>query len=286
MTGQVTAFCPGHISGYFRPIITRYPETSGSCGGGIVIDSGVTVTVSPSETTSVQIFREISPGLRVKISDQSPIISLLLQRLNISALVETCCHLQLSAGYGLSAASLLATVHAVNNLFNLGLSPGTCVDLAHAIEVIERSGLGDVSACQGGGWVYRNSPGPWGGIVRNDDDRMLYALTLGPLQTISVLSSPDRMDQIERAFPEGQPEDLVDLFRYSRCFAEASGLITDEVRKVLIACDTNDIPASMTMLGNGVFALGEEAKVVLNRFGTVYPLRIAKEGPRILEVIF
>ncbi|PKL59968.1 MAG: sugar kinase, partial [Methanomicrobiales archaeon HGW-Methanomicrobiales-4] len=35
MSLRVTAFCPGHISGFFRPIITNDPATSGSCGGGI-----------------------------------------------------------------------------------------------------------------------------------------------------------------------------------------------------------------------------------------------------------
>ncbi len=285
MSLRVTAFCPGHISGFFRPIITNDPATSGSCGGGIVIDSGVTVTVSPSLTPSVQIFREESPGLREKISDKSPVITHLLRRLNVSAAVETCCYLPLSAGYGLSAASLLATVYAVNILYNLGLSPGACADLAHVIEVSEQSGLGDISACQGGGWVYRGSPGPGAEIIRHDDDSPVYALTLGPLRTASVLSSPEELSRINQAFPCGEPASLEDLFGYSRRFAETSGLLSDEVRKVLIACDTNDIPASMTMLGNGVFALGEKALSVLARFGSVYPLHIAKQGPRILEVI-
>jgi pantoate kinase len=249
-----------------------------------VIDSGVTVTVSPSETTSVLIFREESSGSRVKISEHSQVITHLLHRLNISANVETCCSLPLSSGYGLSAASLLATVHAVNILYNMDLSPAACSDIAHTIEVMEKTGLGDVSACQGGGFVHRSSPGPRGKIVRSDDISPLYALTLGPLRTASLLSSPDLLVAVEQAFPAGQPGDLEGLFRCSRCFAEASGLISDEVRKVLIACDANDIPASMTMLGYGVFALGDAARTVLNRFGIVYPLHVAKEGPRILEV--
>ncbi|MFH0968532.1 MAG: pantoate kinase [Methanobacteriota archaeon] len=285
MIRQVTAFCPGHISGFFLPIITGDPATSGSCGGGIVIDSGVTVTVSSSPTSSVNIYQIRQTGLRVKISDHSPTLHHLLQMLNVSATVETNCHLPLSAGYGLSAASLLATVHAVNILFNLELSPVACSDLAHSIEVIERTGLGDVSACQGGGWVYRGSPGPQGKIIRHDDDRPVYALTLGPLRTASVLSSPEYLSRIKQAFPGEEPTYLEDLFRYSRRFAEGFGFISDEVRKVLIACDTNDIPASMTMLGNGVFALGNRSQAVLTQFGSVYPLHIAKEGPQILEVL-
>ena len=42
------AFCPGHISGYFRPLRGVSPEKTGSAGAGIVISEGVTVQVKPS----------------------------------------------------------------------------------------------------------------------------------------------------------------------------------------------------------------------------------------------
>jgi hypothetical protein len=41
----------------------------------------------------------------------------------------------------------------------------------------------------------------------------------------------------------------------------------------------------MTMLGEGVFALGEEAAPVLSRFGEVFRLRIAERGFTRGEVI-
>ena len=37
---SVTAYCPGHISGYFKRVIGKTPEPTGSIGAGIVIDPG------------------------------------------------------------------------------------------------------------------------------------------------------------------------------------------------------------------------------------------------------
>jgi pantoate kinase len=148
---QVTAFCPGHISGYFRPYITGNSLTSGSIGAGVVIDSGVVVTATTAEKTTVQILQQGPSNSLILIAKDSPVIRDLLDDLHVTADVKTRCHLPLSSGYGLSAAALLATVHAINALMDLRLSEEECANRAHAIEVKHRTGLGDVSACQGGG---------------------------------------------------------------------------------------------------------------------------------------
>jgi pantoate kinase len=86
------------------------------------------------------------------------------------------------------------------------------------------------------------------------------------------------MARIDRAFPGRCPRDIGDFFRLSRSFADASGLVTPRVGAVLAACDRAGVPASMTMLGEGVFALGEEAAGVLAPFGKVHRLRVADRG--------
>ena len=285
MPAQVTVFCPGHISGYFRPLVISNPIHSGSVGAGIVIDSGVMVTVRPAQETSITVFQSDRSGTLIPVATDSSVIRLLLENFQIQVAVETTCNLPLSSGYGLSAAALLGTMHAVNQFFELGLSHAECAAHAHQVEVLCRTGLGDVAACQGGGWVIRRGPGTRAEIIRSTDDQPIFAMTLGPLKTASVLSSPSIMDRVETAFPSGEPHDLHEFMTYSRGFAEESGLISPEIRKVLTACDANHIPASMTMLGNGVFALGANAKDLLINFGEVYSLHIAKAGPRILETL-
>jgi len=280
---QVTTFCPGHISGYFLPMLHDDLACSGSIGAGLVISEGVRVSAMQSPQSSVKIFHTDRYGIPTFISESSPIIEELLTEMHVTATIETYCHLPMGSGYGMSAAALLGTVHALNILYRCNLSPEVCARIAHRIEVKHRSGLGDIAACQGGGFVVRRSPGPGGLIIRRMDDRPIYALTIRPLKTSLVLSSPECIDSVFRAFPVRIPTTLDEIMILSREFAEKSGLISDDIRPILAACDEEGVPASMTMLGCGVFALGSEAKAVLKQFGEVYTLRIAAGGPRVIH---
>jgi pantoate kinase len=90
------------------------------------------------------------------------------------------------------------------------------------------------------------------------------------------------MERVAAAFPPGQPEDAEDFFRISRRFAEKSGLLTTEAGTVIRRCIDNNIPASMTMLGNGIFAYGKKAQDILSASGEVYEFTIAGEGSRVV----
>jgi pantoate kinase len=279
MPPTAIAFSPGHISGYFLPVIEKDPQKSGSSGAGIVIDEGVTVYATPARTSEVIIHR-LGPGdhVREMIPDSPPVRSL-METLGVSASVLTWCHLPIGAGFGLSAAALLASATALNELFSLGLTMRECAVHAHREEITHRTGLGDVAACQGGGWECRMHPGLDTGILRRFDmPGPVATVTCSPLPSPGILASPSMMARVREAFPGGCPDDAIDLFRRSRIFAERLGLITPDVRKILTACDAAGIPASMTMLGNGVFALGNGAAGVLAPFGEVHILGIAPGG--------
>ncbi|KDE55068.1 pantoate kinase [Methanoculleus sp. MH98A] len=278
MVRTAVAFSPGHISGYFRRIEGIGPEDTGSVGAGVVIDEGVRSTVEEAHETSVRVVRQ------GHASAGSPPVEYALERLGVTARVTTECRLPIGAGFGLSAAALLATLTAINHLFDLGLSPDEVGARAHEAEVLHRTGLGDVAASMSGGVVCRTGAGIHGDITRIYSEEALYAVSLGPLPTASVLSSPAAMARITAAYPDRCPRDLADFCRLSRGFAEKSGLIAPEVRRVLEACDAAGVPASMTMLGNGVFATGGAAEQVLSGFGEVYALRVARRGAYLIEV--
>lgn len=278
MVRTAVAFSPGHISGYFRRIEGDDPSSTGSIGAGVVIDEGVRSTVTPATATSVRV---VWQG-RVNVG--SPPIEYALDRLGVSARVTTECRLPIGAGFGLSAAALLATLTAADHLFDLGLSAEGAAALAHEAEVVHRTGLGDVAAIQAGGVVCRMGPGIHAKVIRLYPDEPLYATSLGPLPTASVLASPEAMARIAAAYPDRCPGDLADFCRLSRGFAEASGLAAPTVQRVLAACDVAGVPASMTMLGNGVFACGDGAERVLSRFGEVYRLSVARHGAYLVEM--
>jgi len=276
----VIAFCPGHISGYFRRIEGDTIATTGSIGAGLVISEGVTVTAEPSERTSVIIHQR---G-RAVTGNGSPLLVDALERLDVTASIITECILPIGAGFGLSAAALLATLTAVNRLYDLGMDREGIAQYAHLAEVEHRTGLGDVAACQGGGRVTRYGPGIHGFIDRRFDmPGPLYAVSFGPIHTPSVLGSPEQMERVSSAFPKTTPADAKDFFRLSRDFARLSGLMTVEVREVIGLCDAAGVPSGMTMLGNGVFAFGGKARDVLLPFSPVFEFHIADDGARILK---
>jgi pantoate kinase len=281
---SVTAFCPGHISGYFRRVDGHDPATTGSIGAGIVISEGVTATVKRTIRPSVIVRIQSPDGTVREISRDSPPLTYALDELGVTIAVETVCRLPISAGFGLSAAALLSTLTATNRLLDLGLGADAIAELAHETEVIFRTGLGDVAACQGGGRVVRTGPGIHGTILRSFDlDAPVCAISFGPIHTPDVLGSPARMEQVAAAFPKQQPLNMTEFFACCREFSAASGLETAAVQRVLATCDQHGVPAAMTMLGDGVFACGERACNALQPFGEVYAMRVANSGVHIAE---
>ncbi|GAA5262534.1 GHMP family kinase ATP-binding protein [Methanocalculus sp. MC3] len=279
MPASVKAFSPGHISGYFSRIMGETPEDTGSIGAGLVLSQGVTATVERSKETEVLV---VADGVE---TIGSPPIEEALERIGVRALVRTESLLPIGSGFGLSAASLLATIIAADELFSLSMGMPEIARLAHEIEVMHGNGLGDVAAELGGGLVCRTAPGI-GGVAHRlpVHDEQIAIISLSPISTQQVLSSPESMKRVALAYPGRCPADINDFFSLSRQFAEASGLITDPIRSILSACDDANLPASMTMLGEGVFAFGEESEAVLSQFGKVYVTSVADEGPIICEV--
>ncbi|MDO5845902.1 MAG: GHMP kinase [Methanocorpusculum sp.] len=274
MERRVVAFAPGHISGYFQRVDGRSPGTTGSIGAGIVIDKGVTVTMKPAGATCVCIKNSTSDGWLVRE---------VLSSLGVAADVSVTPAMPIGAGFGMSAAGLLATYHAANRLFDLGMSAAEIAAQAHAFEVRHGTGLGDVAAAAGGGVVVRTSAGIGGVKLRMFPDDIIYAVTLGGISTPDVITSPAAMEKVRAAFPPAEPKTIAEVIANSRSFTEKSGLETANVKKILAACDSAGVPASMTMLGDGVFAAGEAARGVLAAFAPVYTLRVSKTGPEILE---
>ncbi|MCX6686387.1 MAG: pantoate kinase [Methanoregula sp.] len=286
MGPSVSVFCPGHISGYFKRVIGQDAATTGSIGAGIVITEGVVARVQPAGQISICICRRSPSGPLNEISRESELITSTMERLSITASVTTECRLPIGAGFGLSAAALLATLTALNRLCGLGMTEMKIATIAHEAEIYHRTGLGDVSACRGGGFVVRTTAGIAAPVLRYFGfPEPIYAVSFGPIHTPSILGSQQQMEKVELAFPDYRPVDIENFFRCSQIFTRSSGLLTPKVQKVLERCDERGIPASMTMLGDGVFAYGKNAKRVLSQFGMIYEMHVATQGARVVEEI-
>ena len=161
MERTAVAFAPGHISGYFRRIDGATPAETGSCGAGLVIDRGVTAAVRPADRTTVVITDHLPSGDPL-IRYGSGLVEELLTGLGVTAAVETTAAFPIGAGYGMSAAAILATLTAANAVFDLGLTERAIAERAHAAEVAHNTGLGDVAAAAGGGLRSRRRRGGCG----------------------------------------------------------------------------------------------------------------------------
>ncbi|MBN2733537.1 MAG: GHMP kinase [Methanomicrobiaceae archaeon] len=278
MERTALAFCPGHISGWFKKVKDD-GGASGSIGGGIVISEGVFSEAKKSDDIMVNVCRVDRTGNIISEKTGSPPIEYALFKIGVKAEITTKTILPIGAGFGLSAASLLSSIKAACELFELDLKDDEIAQLAHETEVRYKSGLGDVAACMNGGYICRKSPGIKGEIIRRYNmKRTISAVSFGSLPTDKVLKNKQIMEKITTAFKETCPKTPEDFFKVSREFTEDSGLISDKIREVLDECDLREIPAAMTMLGQGVFAYGEKAPAILSRFGEVYMMKMSKTG--------
>ena len=113
---------------------------------------------------------------------------------------------------------------------------------------------------------------------------------VGPMiDTASVILDPLKAAVINQAGQDclerfGRKRDLYNLLDLSVDFTAASGLLTERVRKALVATDGLGL-ASMCMVGNSVFAAGPDLDALarhLSRYGMTFRTSVDLEGPRML----
>jgi pantoate kinase len=284
---RVTAFCPGHITGFFLPCEHDEPLLTGSRGAGLCVDRGVTTTVtSRPGTGKIDILMD---GRSQEADVSRSAASLLLQDKDIDITVESFLDLPGSAGFGMSAAGALSTAFALAEVLELPAEDAFAA--AHLAELKHHTGLGDVAALSRGGMTFRRHEGlpPYGQV-----DRLSYcgdivaAVVGGKMSTADVLGDARKREEIVEAGRACCRELSLDptaerFFHLSRKFTDRSGIAGPRVREALDAVEGLGT-ASMIMLGNSVFASGN-LDVIQERwafFGPTFRLSLDYIGPRVL----
>ncbi|MHB8586158.1 MAG: GHMP family kinase ATP-binding protein [Thermoplasmatota archaeon] len=308
---QAAAFAPAHLSGIFE-IHDSDPEVGrrGSRGAGVCLDLGATtaVTAMPADSFTIEVFingiLSEAPVTRRAVTDVTKEAvrdgKLMLnrdapqgQRARIHLRVETTLDLPVSQGFGMSAAGALSSALAAAR--TLGLGRSVAVNAAHAADVENRTGLGDVAGAITGGFEIRSAPGipPFGSgrqFVGYGD--LVLAVVGPPIATASVLRDSAARELVNQAGKEAIDEllrgpSLESFFEQSRRFAERSELITPQVSRALDLVGTiPDARASMSMLGNSIFAHGpvERIEKALAPVGEVWRATVDPNGARLLAV--
>ena len=229
-----------------------------SLGMSFTVHDGVIARVVPSSSHEVWF-----NGERIEF----PTVRSAAERLiDKPVKVELESSLSLASGFGLSGASTLATLYAINRRFDLGIADRDLAMAAHVAEVENLTGLGDVCGQFHGGCLAKLQEGdPLKASVLPVPKQPIHFRYFGPIQTSEVIGDPQRRKRINLAadsalgklseLQERREEDLDTYIEIAREFAEESGLLIDErVRGAIDMIENAGGRASMIMLGNAVFS--------------------------------
>ncbi len=282
------AFCPGHITGLFQVCQHEDVMTCGSRGSGLSISLGVISEVEISEGTGkVDIWLN---GLKADAPVTERAVRNIMGDRQLDIRVRNELQLPVAQGFGTSAAGSISAAWALAHL--LRLPEKEAYAAAHSAEIVNRTGMGDVSGIMRGGIELRRRPGlpPIGHVDRMNGNMDLVLAVVGPsIPTAEMLSKKEVMERINtigaRCVEELMKEPtLENFFRLSNEFMEGSGLATPEIRRAVWEARKWGW-ASQAMIGNSVFATGPDLDLLtetLSQFGEVYRCSVDTRGPRLL----
>jgi len=283
-----TAFCPGHLTGFFQVREHEEIDRTGSRGAGICVSLGATTTVTASRgrgKIDVRINGQADPA---PVTRQA--IAMLMDSPEHDLMVETHLELPMRQGFGMSAAGAFSTALAICEM--MGHEFDDAMRATHQAEILHRTGLGDVAALSRGGITFRRREGipPHGRIDRIGNDIPLAIAVVGPeILTASVLGDEVIRGRIDRiggecvSSLEASPS-LANFFRLSMEFSARTGLMTAHVENALESI--RDLGSgSMVMLGNSIFASGNvdrELDILVERYDA-HRVSIDWQGPRVVN---
>jgi len=288
---RAVAFAPGHISGFFEPVYNKKDMArTGSRGAGINVSLGAVSEVNVEESTS-QIF-EIYVNNK---KSRSPVAHLAMKGLlggkKVHVIVRTSLDLPVSQGFGMSAASAVSASYALAKI--IGASSTDALKASHFAEVQLRTGLGDVLASCFGGIEIRKHPGlpPWGSIEHIPGNCDLVLCVVGKkLDTKKILLDSYKASDVTN-YGRYCTRKLLEkpsierLFSLSQIFTKKTNLAEIRVLEAIEAQSKYGM-ASMCMLGNSVFAIGETDILckTLASFGEVFVCSVDQQGARVLDL--
>jgi len=281
------AYAPAHITGFFAICEHPDPLYKGSIGCGLVLEAGCVTEVADAHGQG--------SGARITINgepDEAQTTRYVLDRLAEAAeiSVTTDFEMPVGCGFGASAAGALSTALALNELLKLTMTVHEVAQVAHCAEVVNGTGLGDVIAETCGGAVIRTKPGPpgIGSIDRlpHRNEQVSYVV-LGAKPTRSILaeggeSTRRRITEVGKAALKAllRKPTLENFMHLSRDFALRIELISDACKDALEAVQAEGQVASVAMLGETIFVIGESE--ALQEFGTVQASSISNCGASVL----
>ena len=296
---MATAFCPAHITGFFKAELNKKDSKQlGSLGAGFSIQKGVKTTVTIRNKTK----HDIS-NFTIKVngfeSGDMKVSELVLSKFSTKTKYVNVTHeidVPVGYGFGSSAAVALSLAIALNDALDCKLSKIQVAQIAHDVEIECKTGLGDVLASYYGGFEIRDKPGAPGiGHVQK--------ITLNKISIIMICFSPISTSKfIKEKLPQinGLGGKMVNKLLESKNyehfqemsleFAKYVNVMTPRMNKVVDELSQNNIKCGIALFGETIFSMipkENENKVlkILEKFsdGIIIKSELDNTGARVLN---
>ena len=295
---MATAFCPAHITGFFKAELDQEDSKQlGSLGAGFSIQKGVKTIVTVRDATK----HDIS-NFSIKVngfeSGDMRVSELVLSKFPINEKFVDVTHeidVPVGYGFGCSAAVALSLSIALNDALNCKLSKIEVAQIAHNVEIECKTGLGDVLASYHGGFEVRIKSGAPGiGQVKkinSKEKRDVIIICFNPISTKKFLkekiSSINGLGgkMVKKLIESNDTEEFQDM---SVKFAKYVNVITPRMNQVINLLHKNEIKCGIALFGETIFSLvtkneKEKVKEILKQFedGLIITSKIDNSGARL-----
>ena len=295
---MATAFCPAHITGFFKAELDKDDSKQvGSLGAGFSIQKGVKTTVTIRNKTK----HDIS-NFTIKVngfeSGDMKVSEVVLNKFSTKGkFVDVIHEIDVPVGYGFgsSAAVALSLSIALNDALECKLSKIKVAQIAHDVEIECKTGLGDVLASYYGGFEIRDKSGAPGiGHVQK--------ITLNKISIIMICFSPISTSKfIKERLPRinGLGGKMVNKLLESKNyehfqemsleFAKYVDVMTPRMQKVVNELSKNNIKCGIALFGETIFSMipkEKENKIleILEKYsdGIIIKSELDDTGARVL----
>jgi pantoate kinase len=288
---KAAAFAPGHVTGFFSIHDTsKKMRHKGSRGAGICLSRGAHTIVGVTGSTSQGIDVFIN-NVKVEGSVTEYACRKILGYESLKVRVVSSLDLPMGQGFGMSAAGALSSCLALAEVLNRGIKREEIICAAHEAEINYHTGLGDVLPQSYGGIVIRKMEGcpPFGVVdtIKAKDTGCVLCVVGEGLITSKIITDDNQKRRITEVgtncLRELQSDPSIqNMMRLSYAFSKGTGLLSKELDEAISAANKVGM-ASMSMLGESIFALGdcEKLRDVLSNYGEVFVCDIDNEGMRL-----
>lgn len=265
-------YVPSGLSSIFQICYTGKREIifEGAKGGGFRLKLGTRTKAIISDKNEVYI-----NGEKVEAKTTFKVIEIFKKKFGIEENFKIIHEIEvpIGCGFGTSASGALGASFAIAELLGIKMNFCELANIAHEADILAVTGLGTVSGLAS----FKGSVGliikPGGPCVCEtkqlevDEEDILVALVFSSFEKSKVLLSEDMKKKInglaEKLIPLIEREgNAYSLLNYSRIFAERTGLMDEELKKV---CDfmlkKGFKGATQNMIGRAVHGLIDKRKM-------------------------